>query len=194
MANSSQVTESNFNRKLTTAVTSFSNFGDTINACLLFALNFYLSSGTSNTVHLGSIYTKLESNPRTKRYCKHAQTFIEAHANVKLTTVEIKKGPNKGKMQSVFKRIAKDKLATVETPAMHWMDWEKAQRGSKTLFDAVKRLDSNIESLEKRISDNAKTLANKREAVIVLNAMRDARRTVEAALAPETPELEVVNS
>lgn len=140
------VTAKNFNKKLTSVIGRSKTARVDLQALLIFGLahygktedTCYLDKCVKSCIGIGSLDTR------------KMREYLQAHANIAWTKIEIKSGAKKGQVDHVFKK--KGQHAEVTLPDAPWYEFEK-ETEEKPPVDALVKLVNFRKMLAKELSD-----------------------------------------
>lgn len=156
------VTAKNFNTKLSSVTSRNKTARADLQALLVFGLDHYqkvedtvyLTKAVKACVGVGSLNTALMI------------AFLQAHANIAWTKIEIKSGANKGGTEHVFKK--KGQHAEVTLPEMGWWEFEKPE-ADKPARDVYTMLVNFRKTVAKEIE--AGHVTDKKQAILILEGL-----------------------
>lgn len=141
------VTAANFNTKLSSAVKRTTTVKNDLQELLMFGLahygseaqdTCYLTKCVKACVGVGALDTR------------KMREYLQTHANIAWTKIEIKSGKDAGKVDYVFKK--KGDHAEVSLPDYPWFDFEKAP-ADKPAIDVLMKLANFRKMIAKEIND-----------------------------------------
>lgn len=146
MAKSTPLTSKNFATKLASTIKSVKNARENLQAFLVFGLahyekeadTCYLDKCVKACIGVGALDTR------------KMREYLQAHANIAWTKIEIKSGVNAGKADHVFKK--KGEHAEVTLPDTAWYEFEKEQV-EKPPVDVLVKLVNFRKTIAKEIED-----------------------------------------
>lgn len=170
------ITPKNFNAQLASWIASTKKANILLQALIMAGLELFVSTGSAGK--LDAVVAAVTNNS-TKATAARVKSYILAHSNLKYGNVG--KMNVDGTYAQGFSK-AKKGAASMETPAVAWIEWERPVAIAKPM-DAMVRLDSMISALE----DCKQGFTDPERARLMIKALKLVKTTMQkpAACQPD---------
>ena len=185
MAKKAELTIKNFDAQLSRTVSAIKNQTEhSLQEYLVFGFKHYLENGDSGLVQ--SVINKCVGVPALKT--RTMEEYVMASTDLKVTSVEIKKGKNAGKMQKVLKRekSGADIPRVYNDLGMVWCDFEreveeKEWDDEQAIKNLIKKYEKELPNMKGKRQQTALKRLVSIKAIIGDESLTEIKSTKKAA-------------